>query len=99
MKFSFLIISLELLLLIPKRGSLDKRIFIVNKVIKISRVQKRGLIWGIKALNLNLDIIKFLKLRLYRDLILLINSFGEVTKVKMGIKEWFVPQISEHCPV
>jgi len=26
------------------------------------------------------------------------NSFGEVALIRMGMKEWFVPQISEHCP-
>jgi hypothetical protein len=29
----------------------------------------------------------------------LINSLGDEIRVKMGIKEWFVPQISEHWPV
>jgi len=27
------------------------------------------------------------------------NSFGEEICIRMGINEWFVPQISEHCPV
>ena len=27
------------------------------------------------------------------------NSLGEEIIVKIGIKEWLVPQISEHCPV
>jgi hypothetical protein len=27
------------------------------------------------------------------------NSLGEEICIKIGMKEWFVPQISEHCPV
>jgi hypothetical protein len=26
------------------------------------------------------------------------NSFGVVDLIKIGMKEWLVPQISEHCP-
>lgn len=53
---------------------------------------------AIKLILLNFDIIIFLKLELYIVFITLTNSFGEWNWAKIGIKEWFIPQISEHCP-
>jgi hypothetical protein len=40
----------------------------------------------------------FLKLMLQRSLIDWTNSLDETDLIKMGMNEWFIPQISEHCP-
>jgi len=53
---------------------------------------------AIEFFFLNYDIVIFLKLLFYNVLILLIVSLGVVTQARIGINEWLVPQISEHCP-
>lgn len=70
----------------------------VIKII-IIKIQEMGLIWGIKTFIFNFDINMFLKLKFYISFILLINCFGDLNCAKIGINEWFIPQISEHCPV
>lgn len=61
-------------------------------------ITKEVLFEELRLSNLNFDIIMFLKLKSYKASIFLINSLGVVIIARMGIKEWFVPQISEHWP-
>lgn len=35
----------------------------------------------------------------YTGFIVSMNCLGDTDLITIGMKEWFIPQISEHCPV